>query len=665
MKRGFALVLVLCLLLVPFALCGAAAGAPDYSGTVTAAREILWKTITSGSASSATVAVMDGGKIVYSEGFGAAERSSNRPVTADTRFNIGSTSKMFAAVAILLLADDGKLSADDPVVQHLPEFVMRDERFRDITVRMLFNHSSGLPGSTFLFEYEPAIDPHSMMLEVLRESTLKHAPGAIGIYCNDGFTLAEMIVERLSGKKFIDFVKERIFEPLGMKDSGASVGETGGNVAYYYDVPTGRKYPLEVVQVHAAGGLSSTAEDLCRFADSFTARGKHILGAASLDEVLKSQPTLFSHHLRGNAILDAFGWDYAWIPDYREKGIQVLGKSGGTMFYSTNFQVVPSERLVVAVSVAGRADAPGITRAILDALMEEKGLPAPGKPPLEKSAEPQPIPPELLSFAGMYTDGNRAVRIVFDEEKETLNIRQVLPPAPSAPPTVLIYNEGLFHDPGKKTAYSFASEADRTYLIMDRIPGFGMSTPAFQSLEKITTPLSLSVEMNGVLWMMRNVPPAAQIMNGTLMGYSATSDELPGYVFGFGLQKVEDPEYASIAATGFRDQMALRLLRKNGEVRAQAGMFVFSPASAAQALVPGVNRVVIGPDGENEWRKIGQEMILSFKKPEKGRIMAVDPDNDAELLYDSVADSGEFHAPGGIFVFLAGAPGDVFEIGVR
>ncbi|PTN36004.1 serine hydrolase [Desulfonatronum sp. SC1] len=666
MKRFAAFVFIFCLLFAPQ---GAAAESDAYSETMRTAREILWKTITSGGGSSATVAVMDGGKIVYSEEFGAAKRATSRPVKADTRFNIGSTSKMFAAVAILLLADDGKLALDDPVVKHLPEFVMRDERYRDITVRMLFNHSSGLPGSTFVFEYEPMIEPHALLLEVLQESDLKHAPGAMGIYCNDGFTLAEMIVERLSGMKFIDFVAERIFEPLGMKDSAASVGETLGNVAFYYDIPAGRKYPLEIVRVHAAGGLSSTAKDLCRFADSFTAGGKHILSEPSLEEVLKSQPTLFTEHLRGAALLDAFGWDYAWIPDYRDKGVQVLGKSGGTMFYSTNFQVVPAERLVVAVSISGKTNAPEISRAILDALMKEKGLPVPEKSPLKKSVEPRPIPSELLAFEGMYTDGTRAVRFLFDREKYALNIHHVLPAAPDGeetpPPLKLVHNEGLFHDLEKGSSYYFISEGKDVYLIARKIPGFGMNTPVFQRLEEVEAPKQLSIDMNGVLWMMHNVTPSAQIMSGMLMSWSSVSDELPGYVYGFGIQKVEGPDFASMAATGFRDQLSLRLFRKDGKIRVRSGMFVFSQASEAGALVNGKNGVVIGPDGENEWRKVEQEMILSFTRPEMGRVVAVAPANDAELLYDSVVDNGEFFAPEGTFVFLAGAPGDVFEIEAR
>jgi len=665
-KRIVALASVCFLLLAPCAIGGEAAETGEYAAAVAAAREAVWKTLTTGGGSSATVAIMDGGKIVYSECFGAAERATNRPADKETRFNIGSTSKMFGAAAILLLADDGKLGLDDPAAKHLPEFVMRDGRYKEITVRMLFNHSSGLPGSSFIFEYEPAYDPHALLLDVLRESDLKHAPGAMGIYCNDGFTLAEMIVERLSGKKFIDFVAERIFEPLGMKDSAASVGETGGNVAVYYDVPTGRKFPLEVVRVHAAGGLSSTAEDLCRFADSFTPGGKHILSEASRQEALKSQPTGFTKHLHGAPMLDAFGWDYAWIPDYREKGVQVLAKSGGTMFYSTNFQLVPAERLVVAASIAGRADAPGVTRAILDALMEEKGLPFPEKPPVKKPGEPQPIPSELFAFEGAYTGGEGAVRFFFDREKHTLNIHHLLPSPPDGehlpPPVALTYSDGFFRDFEKGTSYYFASEGKDVYLIYEKIPGFGMNVPAFQRLEEIEAPKRLSIEMNGVLWMMRNMLPGAQIMNGTLMGWSSTSPDLPGYVFGFGLQKVEDFGFASIAATAFRDQLSLQLFRKDGKIRARCGIFVLSRADEAEELADGKNSVLIGPDGDNEWRKVGKGVILSFSRPEKGRVLVVDPKNDAALLYDSAADSGEFFAPEGMFVFCAGAPGDVFEI---
>lgn len=666
MRKGIAIAFA-CLLLLISGTDGCEAG--GYDATMAAAREAVWKALTNGGGSSATVAVMDGGKIVYSECFGAAERATGRPVGRETRFNIGSTSKMFAAVAILMLADDGRLSLDDPVAKHLPEFVMRDGRYRDITVRMLFNHSSGLPGSTFLFEYEPGYDPHGLLLAVLRNSDLKHAPGAMGIYCNDGFTLAEMIVERLSGKKFIDFVAERIFEPLEMKHSAASVGETGGDAAVYYDIPTGKKYPLEVVRVHGAGGLSSTAEDLCRFGDSFATGGKHILSDAALEEALKSQPTGFTRHLHAAPMLDAFGWDYAWIPAYRDRGVQVLGKSGGTMFYSTNLLVVPAERIAAATSIAGGADAPGVTRAILDALMKEKGLPFPAKPAPRKPCDGEPIPSGLLAYEGVYADAGRAVLLAFDREKNALNIHHLLPAPPKGeqlpPPVALTYCDGLFHDFDKGASYYFVSDGDEVYLLRENIPGYGMNALAYQRLKVPESPKQLSIDMDGVLWMMRNMRPQVQIMSGMLMERSSVSPDLPGYVFCFGLQKVEGEDYASIAATAFRDQMPLRLFRKDREVRAQSGIFTLSRADEAKELAEGANSVVIGPNGENEWRRVGHTMILTFARPEKGRVLVVDPDEDAALLYDSVVDDREFLAPGGTYIFCAGAPGDEFGVEAR
>ena len=159
---------------------------------------------------------MDAGKIVYAEGFGMADREKNIPVDPNTLFNVGSTSKVFDDVAIMLLVDRGKVKLDDPVNKYLPEFAMADPRYKEITVRMLLDHTSGLPGTTeannFGYAYNNPVFQET--LDNLSHSHLKYAPGAITIYCNDGFTLAEIIVERVSGQKYIDFLSQNIFQPL-------------------------------------------------------------------------------------------------------------------------------------------------------------------------------------------------------------------------------------------------------------------------------------------------------------------------------------------------------------------------------------------------------------------------------------------------------------------
>jgi len=664
-----------CLLVVVSVFSPVSRGACDdakYPDTVKTAREFIWEKIISGGANAASVAVMDGGKIVYSEGFGPAERSTNTPVGTDTRFNIGSTSKMFAAAGVLLLADEGKLDIDDPVVKHIPEFTMKDPRYRDITVRMLFNHSSGLPGSTFSFGYRAEGDHQALLLETLREGSLKHAPGKMSIYCNDGFTLAEMVIERLSGKKFAEFVEERLFKPLGMNDSGESIGVSGGKIAEFYD-KEGKKYPPEIVTVLGAGGLSSTPEDLCRFGDSFTPGGRNILSETSLAEIMKQQPTPFSALLKGDALLDAFGWDYALLPAYRTNGYQVVGKSGGTMCYSTNLQVLPGERLAVAAIFSGHVSADEATYRIMDALLKDKGLPRPVSDPVKKSAEPQPVPEELLQKAGYYVNGEKAFRFSFDTEKHELHISP-LPQGPAEgreavpkeekPLLSLVHTGGSFHDREKKNTYYFITGDFGTFLVVEKIPRYEADIPVFQKIEPVENPGRMSADVNGKLWLIRNRSAFDQLSEVFLMR-SALYRELPGYVQFFGVNRIETPDFAAIAAKGFRDQGEFRLFRKNGDVRAKAMQFVYSGKEILAPLSSGKNTITIGGEGENEWAVLPDECTLSVVKPAGGRVVVFSGEEEPELLHDSITDSGDIDVPGGALLFLAADPGDIFEISVQ
>lgn len=652
---SWAVILLLFFLTVP--------AAASYDATLRTAREFLWKTVTSGGVSCGSVAAMDGGKIIFSDGFGAADRAEGRNADGRTRFNIGSTSKMFAAAAILILADENWLNLDDPVVRHLPEFVMKDPRYRDITIRMLFNHSSGLPGSTFVFGYKADEDPQAILIETLKESTLKHDPGAMGIYCNDGFTLAEMVAERVSGKPFLDFLKEKVFDPLGMKDTGASLGITGGRLAEFYG-DDGKKYPREVITVLGAGGLSSTVEDLCRFAGAFIPGGKSFLSPKMLEEILRPQPTPFAASLKGQTILEAFGWDYALLPDYQELGFQMVGKSGGTTFYSTNLQILPSRGLAAAVIFSGHGPAQQATSKILEALLRDKNLPVPGTPRVMAPGRAEPVPAELLAFEGYYVDASRAALFAFEAEKGLLNIRPLPGQASGASPAPLVleYSGGYFHDFERKEKYYFTEAGNEIFLVMADLPLYGTDIPSFQKISVPDRPNHLAVDMDGTVWLLRNASPFLQSPDFLLVRSSRIA-ELPGYIDFFGIKKVESADYAAIAATGFRDQSSLHLFRKGNEIRAKVLQFVFSREDTAPAAR--CEKVVIGAEGENEWRRVEQGAIFSFTKPADGRIIVIAEKEDHPLLFDSITDGGEIFVPEGSYLFFAGRSGDVFEISFR
>jgi CubicO group peptidase (beta-lactamase class C family) len=650
--------LVLALFCLVFALPVRALPQEGYARTVEAAREGLWRAVTDDGAVAAAVAVMDGGRIVYSEGFGVADRASQAPVGPESPFNIGSTSKIFAALSVMLLADEGAVDLDGPVVTYLPEFVMADGRHRDITVRMLVNHASGLPGSTFLFSYDDIGDAQQLLLETMREARLKHDPGAHSIYCNDGFTLAERLVETVSGRPFLTFIAERIFEPLGMTCTGPSVGERGAGVRVYEK--TGRAYPLEWIAVYGAGGLSSTADDLCRFGDSFTAGGPSLLSEAARAEMLRPQPTAFVEKQQGPALLNAFGWDYAELPRFRERGIQVLAKTGGTGCYTTDLIVLPEERLVLAVTVAGRVDIEALARPIVLALLADKGLPLPVEEPLVKAGAAEPLPEGIEEWAGFYVDGGDLYRLSFDGKKRTAEIVPL--GRNEARPLSLSHRGGRFYaeEGGRSTSHYFVADGEERYLLAGPVPLYGVDVIRFQKIEPLERPQTLEAAMDGRIWLIRNLPPRAQAFADVLLSESYLYPELPGYVNCWGLHRVTGERETVIVSTAFRDQVEIRLL---DEGCLQAGPFLFGPAESAPVLKEGRQSLTVGDDGQNQWLRIADEAILSFDVPGEARAIVVVP--DSPFLFDSLVDDGEILAPTGSYLFFAGPPRSVLEISAR
>ncbi|HPB88133.1 MAG TPA: serine hydrolase domain-containing protein, partial [Thermotogota bacterium] len=137
-------------------------------------------------------AIIDKGSIILSGSSGVYDKIENRSVTKDDMYGIGSTSKMFVTAATMMLADKGLLDIDTPLTVYIPEFQMADERYKEITPRMLMNHSSGIYGSSFsnsfLFD-DPDKTAHDTLLARLASQGLKADPGEMCDYCNDGFSL--------------------------------------------------------------------------------------------------------------------------------------------------------------------------------------------------------------------------------------------------------------------------------------------------------------------------------------------------------------------------------------------------------------------------------------------------------------------------------------------
>lgn len=629
--------------------------------TITTARTEIWKDLNTGAIGSAAIAIMDKGKVVYSEGFGMADREKSIPVNKKTIFDIGSVSKIYVATAIMVLVDEGKVALDAPASKYLPDFSMVDERYKDITVRMLLNHSSGLPGTTgennFGFAFNQ--DVYKDTLDALASSQLKHRPGESSIYCNDGFTLAEMIVARVSGQSYLEFLQERLFQPLALHNTGAGVGQRqpalGGNIAKFY--PPGKAFsePLEVLSLLGAGGLSSSAEDLCRFVDTFSGKGPQILTAASLGEIKKEQPPSFRGKLRGPDIPWGLGWDVTTYEPYKANGIKVLGKGGNSSTYTAQVFTAPDLRISVAVVSTGRAGgALPIADKVLQAYLASNALLKLPAKPVTPPVKAQPIPLDLKRFEGFYANGNEVFQVSLDAPNGVMTLYNNA----KAPTLSAVYNNGFFYKDERKLYFEEIDKTSYLVLYVDAFKGDGIYLEKLASCE---TPQQLEIPIEGKKWLRRNV----KAFEGTSsvpdhITESHVLPDLPGYIDFCGIKKVISPSFAGMAIQTSRDLTELHLIQKDNQFWARSGGSLFMPADLADLLSPGTTTHALNTNGYNQWFKIVTDSILRCEKSTQGRMIVFAPDN--AVLFDSAVDTGDVFTPSGSFVEIAGAVGDAFKL---
>lgn len=241
--------LVVALTLVPAAAPTGAAPAPQ---DPEAAVDALFAGATGGDAPGAAVLVARDGRILVEKAYGLASLELRAPNTPETRFRIGSVTKPFTAMAVLMLYEAGRLNLDETVAQHLPDY----PHGARITIRQLLSHTSGLPDFV-------SIDESGRL-------PLESEPGTRLNYSNTGYGLLGRIIERTAGQPYAEFLQARLFAPLGMTDTGVDIPRsiTRGRAAGYLRDGSGALVNAPQGDFGAepfAGGLSSTVRDLYRF----------------------------------------------------------------------------------------------------------------------------------------------------------------------------------------------------------------------------------------------------------------------------------------------------------------------------------------------------------------------------------------------------------------
>lgn len=415
-------------------------------------------------------AMMDNGEIVESGVGGVYSKQENRLLTTENLFGIGSTSKMFTTAAMMRLADQGKVDLDRPVTDYIPEFTMADERYQDITVRMLLNHSSGLMGSTygngFLFD-DADTQAHDTLLADLATQTLKADPGAFSVYCNDGFTLAEIVIERVSGMSFTDFIHQEITGPLGMAHTKTMQDDFDRSsiVRTYNPYAPDQETPTDAVNIIGTGGVYATAEDLCRFAQIFTGEADVLTDASREATFHKEYADGQWLDVENNTVGYGLGWDSVDLYPFNLYGVQAVTKGGDTLLMHNSLIVLPEYGLSAAVSSSGGSSAYCqmlATSLLLDQL-EEKGIITERLSALDSftPAEQTALDADMKQYEGLYGDSTSLMRLTMDDAG-TLTLTNAY--APTQAQTYIYCGNGLFKHETGALELRFTEQNGRTYL---------------------------------------------------------------------------------------------------------------------------------------------------------------------------------------------------------
>lgn len=363
-----------------------------------------------------SIALVDDQQLLWTEGFGFADRESRIPATPETVYQIGSITKVVSALAIMQLVDQGHIDLDRPIVDYLPEFSMRTRwpQAAPITPRALLCHHAGLP--TYLLKGFFSGSSLTSLLHELQDEHLAFEPHSVFNYSNLGFNLLGLVLERLSGQPYAIAMQTQLLAPLGMRHTGFTPeGATSQRLArgYVHDRPAN---PTPIRDV-PAGGLYSNVSDLARFMRCVLAGGaldsKHVLNESTLRATMEPQysdrPLDFGQHF-------GLGWMLSGLPI--EGGGKQAWHNGGTKAFVSQLALLPESRL--GVVVLANADDAGdlVYTASEEALRLALEIRHGTKPP-KKTLEPEIVLPRdtLAERVGDYSLMGSLARISLGKKR--------------------------------------------------------------------------------------------------------------------------------------------------------------------------------------------------------------------------------------------------------
>lgn len=275
----------------------------------------------------AALAIVWDSTVVFSRGFGVKTLGSRDSVDEHTVFRLGSLSKGFAGILTGVLAEEGVLSFDDPVVRYVPGFMLRSvEQTRRVRIRHLLSHSAGLPYHTFTNLIEAGYDMPGIIAR-LKEVKLNGKEGEVFSYQNAAFSVIEEVINARTGRRYPELLKERIFRPVGMYDASSSYEDilVSSNKAYphqgYDSTWTRVEFTPKFYNAVAAGGINASISDMGKWLVLLLGGRPEVVSPAVLDSVFSPQlrtnndRRFFKDWLVDKEVYYGYGWRILNTPE--------------------------------------------------------------------------------------------------------------------------------------------------------------------------------------------------------------------------------------------------------------------------------------------------------------------------------------------------------------
>jgi len=628
-----------------------------------------------------------------------AQQDQTTGITAsqDRIYNIASVSKMYSTLAVMQLVDEGKVGLDEPVTKYLPELKTNDERYKDLTVRMLMDHTNGLANGngTNHYLYED-VDSyvHDNILEILKDARFKADPGEYPCYGNFGFLLLELITENVSGMSYTDYVRENIAAKIGAKHTGTAWslynGEIGDERASLFKGAVPVEYPYEMAA--GPGGIYSTATDVANFGSAFFTGNETLLS----DEAKAQMSTRQSNDPKAEGY--GLGWDFVEQVKYEKENIKVCGKGGDMPYMHSSLLVAPDEKISVAVLTAGNVSseiAGLMAEALLDVVLEERGK------TVSDAALPEPamadsIPESFKKYEGLYCVGgvyNTGIcRIYFDG---SFMYRETAGTGNSSPDKYRFTEEGSFvkvNDSGKMTTdretIYFEEKNNKVYIrtdVVNILPGLGSNMESMYSGEKMEeNPVSESVqqswdELAKTSFVMYNEKWSSQSYDSPFLRL-VTDKAFPGYVIsrtGAGstkADKISDGQtarfFTTIPSSANRDLYDIDIKEHTYSDGVKSVSLEMSDGTRFRRIdtLPvfnsGISEIKL-ISGEAQWYRIGEDMAGKAVNAERPKNSAVYVYNKfREMVYSTHIKNADdiIDLPADGYIVFIGETGDSVKV---